>query len=71
MEKFYLREGDDYIKLGQLLKACNLVESGAMAKEEIQEGYVKVNGIAEFQRGRKLKAGDLVEYEEYEIEVCE
>mgnify|MGYP003322306504 CR=1 FL=1 len=35
---------DDFIKLGQLLKAANLVESGVEAKIEIQSGKVKVNG---------------------------
>ena len=70
MEKFFLRETDEYIKLGQLLKAENLVESGAMAKEEIQDGYVKVNGRVEYQRGRKLRHGDIVEYEGYEIIIC-
>lgn len=70
MEKFFLREEDEYIKLGQLLKACALVENGAMAKEEIQDGLVKVNGKVEYQRGRKLKHGDVVEYEGYEITVC-
>ena len=42
MEEIKLR--DEFIKLGQAIKAANLVESGAEAKEVIQEGYVKVNG---------------------------
>ena len=36
MEKIVIR--DEFIKLGQLLKLANLVESGAMAKEVIEEG---------------------------------
>lgn len=35
---------DEFIKLGQALKAAGLVESGAEAKEVIQEGKVLVNG---------------------------
>lgn len=42
MEIIKLR--DDYIKLGQALKAAGLVESGVDAKLAIQDGLVKVNG---------------------------
>ena len=34
---------DDYIKLGQALKAAGLVSSGVEAKEVIQDGLVTVN----------------------------
>lgn len=55
---------DDYIKLGQALKAAGLVESGVDAKFAIQDGLVSVNGQVELQRGKKLVSGDVVEYEE-------
>lgn len=61
MEVIYLRE--DYIKLGQALKAAGLVESGVDAKFVIQDGLVKVNGQIEVQRGKKLVAGDVVEFD--------
>jgi ribosome-associated protein len=67
MEQIKLRE--DYIKLGQALKAAGLVDSGVDAKNEILEGYVKVNGKAEFQRGKKLYDGDLVEYDGKQIKI--
>ena len=60
MEVIKLR--DEYIKLGQALKAANLVESGVDAKFAIQDGLVRVNGQVETQRGKKLVPGDLVEY---------
>ena len=60
MEIIKLR--DDYIKLGQALKAANLVESGVDAKFVIQDGLVSVNGETEYQRGKKLKDGDFVEF---------
>ena len=60
MEVFYIK--DDFIKLGQALKAAGLVENGAMAKEEVQSGAVKVNGETDLRRGRKLVDGDVVEY---------
>ena len=61
MEVIHLRE--DYIKLGQALKAVGLVESGVDAKLVIQDGLVKVNGQIETQRGKKLIAGDVVEFD--------
>lgn len=53
---------DEYIKLGQALKAAGLVGSGVDAKFIIQDGQVKVNGEIEMQRGKKLYAGDIVEF---------
>ena len=61
METLKLRE--DYIKLGQAIKAVGYVENGVEAKFVIQDGYVKVNGEVEFQRGKKLVAGDIVEFD--------
>jgi len=60
MEIIHLR--DDFIKLGQALKAAGLAESGVDAKLAIQNGQVRVNGQVEIQRGKKLFAGDVVEY---------
>lgn len=60
MEIIHLRE--EYIKLGQALKAAGLVGSGIDAKIVIQDGKVKVNGQVEVQRGKKLVSGDVVEY---------
>ncbi|MBO7516076.1 MAG: RNA-binding S4 domain-containing protein, partial [Lachnospiraceae bacterium] len=42
---------EEFIKLGQALKAANLVGSGLEAKIMIQQGKVKVNGAVETQRG--------------------
>ncbi len=65
MYNIKLRE--DHIKLGQALKAVGLVESGVDAKFVIQDGLVKVNGSIETQRGKKLVAGDKVEFDGEEI----
>ena len=51
---------DEFIKLGQALKAAGLVESGVDAKFAIQDGLVKVNGAVEMQRGKKLYDGETV-----------
>lgn len=67
MEIIKLR--DEYIKLGQALKAANLVENGVVAKYEIQDGNVKVNGEVEMQRGKKLYDGDVVEFNGQQIKI--
>lgn len=67
MEVIKLRE--DYIKLGQALKAAGLVENGVDAKFVIQDGLVKVNGSVETQRGKKLIAGDIVEFDGEKIKI--
>lgn len=69
MEIFNLRSGDDFIKLGQLLKAVGAVESGVEAKDAIQEGNASVNGETEIRRGRKLYAGDIVSFGGREIKI--
>ena len=61
MQKIKLR--DEFIKLGQALKAAGLVGSGVDAKLVIQDGLVKVNGETEVQRGKKLYDGDVVTFE--------
>ena len=60
---------DEYIKLGQALKAASLVEDGVEAKLAIQDGPVKVNGEVDTRRGRKLYPGDLVTFEGNEIKI--
>lgn len=67
MEVIRLR--DEYIKLGQALKAAGLVESGVEAKEVITEGLVTVNGETYTRRGRKLYAGDMVLFDGEEIRI--
>ena len=54
---------EEFIKLGQALKAGGLVESGVDAKFCIQDGLVKVNNQVEMQRGKKLYPGDKVEFD--------
>ncbi len=67
METIKIR--DEYIKLGQALKLAGLVDSGVEAKIEIQEGNVKVNGEVEYQRGKKIHAGDMIEFDGQQIKV--
>ena len=67
MEVIKLR--DEFIKLGQALKAAGLVESGVDAKFVIQDGLVYVNGAVETQRGKKLYDGDIVSFDGQQIRI--
>ncbi len=67
MEIIKLR--DEFIKLGQALKAAGLVESGVDSKEVIVQGLVVVNGEIETRRGRKLYDGDEVEFDGDKISI--
>lgn len=67
MEIIKLRE--EFIKLGQALKAAGLVESGVEAKEVILSGLVAVNGEIDTRRGRKLYGGDIVTFDGEEIKI--
>lgn len=69
MEIIKLRETDEFIKLGQALKAAGYVESGVEAKEVIQDGLVTVNGEVDTRRGRKLYDGDQVEFDGLQIKI--
>ena len=67
MQIIKLRE--EFIKLGQALKAAGFVESGVEAKEVIQNGLVLVNGEIDERRGRKLYDGDIVVFDGEEIKI--
>ena len=59
---FKLRQGEEFIRLGQLLKAVRLVDEGSDAKYVIAQGQVLVNGEVCTMRGKKLHDGETVEY---------
>ena len=59
----------EYIKLDQLLKLSDIVGSGGHAKLVILNGEVKVNGQTIIQRGKKIKPGDKVLFQNIEVEV--
>lgn len=62
MEEIKIREEDEYIKLGQLLKLAGMVSSGIEAKIVIQEGEVTVNGEVDDRRGKKCYPGDVISF---------
>ena len=67
MIEIKLRE--EFIKLGQALKAAGLVEPGVEAKEVILSGLVAVNGEIDTRRGRKFYGGDIVTFDGEEIKI--
>ena len=60
----------EFIKLQDLLKFANLVESGGEAKERIQGGEVQVNGEVCTMRGKKIRPGDAVFFAGQELTVA-
>ena len=71
MEEISLREGDEFIKLGQLLKKANMMSSGVDAKMVILDGLVSVNGEVELRRGKKIYPGDVVTFEGESVKVVQ
>lgn len=64
-----IREGEEYIKLGQALKLAGVVSSGVEAKIFIADGEAYVNGEQETRRGKKLRSGDEIDFKGYHIKV--
>ena len=64
-----LKLKDEYIKLGQLLKASGLSDSGAEAKAYILDGAVKLNGEVVYERGKKIREGDTVIFKDHIIRI--
>jgi ribosome-associated protein len=52
---------DETITLSDALKLSGMADTGGQAKLLIQSGQVKVNGVTETRRKRKLQAGDTIE----------
>ena len=56
----------EFIKLNQLLKWADLVDSGGHANILIKEGLIKLNGVVETRRGKKIYPGDVILIEDQE-----
>ena len=59
----------EFIKLQDLMKLANLVETGGEAKELIQGGEVQVNGETCTMRGKKIRPGDVVAFDGQKLTV--
>lgn len=69
MEKIKIRP--PFIKLGQLLKFINIIESGGSEKEYLETHDILVNGEIERRRGRKLYNQDIVKINDQEYQMIE
>lgn len=68
MQTFQLQK-HDFIELYKLLKIMQLVSSGGEGKQVIDEQMVTVNGEIETQRRKKLRKGDIVEFNDEKVKV--
>ena len=68
MEEFELQS--EYIELIRLLKLIQWVPSGGIAKLVVEDGLVFVNGEQESRKRRKLRQGDVVEFEGQAVKIC-
>ena len=64
-----IRENEEYITLGVLLKIGGVIQTGGMAKFFLTENEVLINGEQDNRRGRKLYSGDVVEVLDYRFEI--
>ncbi|MDO4973196.1 MAG: RNA-binding S4 domain-containing protein [Eubacteriales bacterium] len=69
MEKIAIET--EFIKLDALLKYASLVGTGGEAKYVIGEGLVRVNGEVCTMRGKKIRPGDTVTFDRFELEVVQ
>ena len=59
----------DFIALCDLLKYCAVTETGGTAKLYIADGNVRVDGEVEFRKRCKIRAGQVVSGDGFEIRV--
>ena len=59
----------EYITLGQFLKLADIIQSGGEAKSFLAQNEVKIDGISDNRRGRKLRGGEVLDIlgQKYEI----
>lgn len=69
MQEFELSDKHEYIELNKLLKILSLVGTGGEANVRIEQGEVKVNGVVEIQKRKKLRNGDMVKYNDVAIKI--
>lgn len=59
----------EFIKLDSMLKFAAAVGTGGEAKLVISQGMVKVNGEVCTMRGKKLRPGDKVRFQNMDFEI--
>ena len=64
-----IKINEEFIRLDNLMKFSGLCNTGGRAKYLIQNGEVKLNGEVCTMRGKKIRPGDKIEYQNRMIEV--
>lgn len=59
----------EFIKLSAFLKFSGLISTGGNAKTEIENGKISVNNEVCYIRGKKLRNGDIVTYNNTSVKV--
>ena len=59
----------DFVELNQLLKLAGLADSGGMGKAIVASGAVRVDGVQEWRKTAKIRAGQTVQLEDVTIHV--
>lgn len=65
--EFTLREGEEFIPLVQLLKVTQVANSGGEAQVMVVQGQVLLNGVVDFRKRAKIRAGDVVSFLDVQI----
>lgn len=63
MNEIFIR--DEFIRLDSALKFSGVIGTGGQAKMVIQDGLVLVNDEVCTMRGKKLRHGDVVKFEDF------
>jgi ribosome-associated protein len=69
MQRLTFELDRDFVELNQLLKLTGLCDSGGAGKQLVASGAVRVDGIVELRKTRKIHAGQRVTLGEAEIEI--
>lgn len=69
LEQHEIEIRTEFIRLDQLLKYCGLAETGGHAKEIVAEGVVYLNGEQCLMRGKKIRTGDVIQVDQYELHI--
>ena len=69
MNKEIIEINEEFIRLDNLIKFAGIAHTGGQAKFMIQNGEIKVNGEVCTMRGKKMRHGDIAEYNGKLVEV--
>lgn len=68
-ETVQLKPNAEFIELIKLLKFAQVAQTGGHAKILIEDGLIYVNNEVEYRKRRKLRADDVVSFEDTTIKI--